>query len=182
MLFRSNRDLFTCDKISVEQFGEFIKKCETLLRTDNSPLAFMFTSGKTSKKAHDAYLSKISLKRCETIGTYTKLWSNGNPMNMGKYLMPKENIYFFTRSGELDFEIPNLDVRLTPDLKEYPTAKPYQMIKTLVQTFSKIGEWVFDPFGGSGKTLKACLELGRKCHIMDISETSINNHILPLLG
>lgn len=176
-----NRNLFDCDKISVDEFGEFIKKCETMLRTDDSPLAFMFTSGKTSKKAHDAYLSKISLKRCETMGTYTKLWPNGNPMNMGKYLMPQENIYFFTRSGKLNYEAIDLNFRLTPDLKEYPTAKPYQMIKTLVQTFTKAGEWVLDPFGGSGKILKACLELGRKCHIIDVSDVAINNHILPLL-
>ena len=177
-----NRNLFDCDKISPQQFQEFIVKCEKLLKTDNSPIAFMFTSGKSSKKAHDEYINKIPLKRCEPVWTYQKLWSNGRPMNMGKYLMPKENIYFFSRSGKMDFEVDNVEFALTPDLKEYPTAKPYEMIKKIVGTFTRIGDWVLDPFGGSGKTLKACLELNRMCHIIDISDTSINKHIIPLLS
>ncbi len=179
-----NRNLFDCDKISPEQFGEFIKKCETLLKDDDSPLAFMFTTGKSSKVAHDKYISKIGLKQCSVIGTYKKLWPNGNPMNMGKYLMPIENIYFFTRSGELkpDLKIPNLDFALTPDIKEYPTAKPYSMIEKIVSVFTKEKDWVFDPFGGSGKILKACLNLNRFCHTIDISETSIQKHMIPLLA
>lgn len=178
-----NRDLFACDKISVEQFKTFIDKCALLLKEDTSPLLFMFTSGTTSKRAHDKYMDQISLKQCPVIGTYQKLWSTGNPMNMGKYIMPKENIYVFTKSGVLDpnLSIPNLDFRLVPDLKEYPTAKPYAMIETLVKTFSKVGDWVLDPFGGSGKTLKACLNLNRFCHIIDSSSRSINNHLLPLI-
>ncbi len=178
-----NRDLFACDKISVEEFKVFIDKCSLLLKDDTSPLLFMFTSGTTSKRAHDKYFNQISLKQCPVLGTYQKMWSTGNPMNMGKYIMPKENIYVFTKSGLLnpDLVIPDLNFRLVPDLKEYPTAKPYEMIETLVRTFTKIGDWVLDPFGGSGKTLKACLNLQRFCHIIDSSPRSLNNHLLPLI-
>lgn len=174
-----NRNLFECDKISPEQFGEFIRKCEHLLEDEKSLVAFMFTTGKTSKSAHDKYLNEIKLKRCDVLGTYKKLWPNGNPMNMGKYLMPVENIYFFSKSGKIavDTIIPDLNFALTPDIKEYPTSKPYEMIKTLVNTFTKIGDWVFDPFAGSGKILKACMELGRKCHVIDISKISFENHL-----
>ena len=177
-----NRNLFDRDKISPSEFGIFISKCESLLKTDNSPLVFMFTSGKTSKKMHDKYfneISKTSLKLCKQ-GYYQKLWSNGNIMNMGKYLMPRENIYVFTKDG-----IANnnwyLDFELTPNLREYPTAKPYAMIKSLVEQFSAIGDWVLDPFGGSGQILKVCRELKRYCHIIDNSSIAINNHILKFL-
>lgn len=55
------------------------------------------------------------------------------------------------------------------------------MIRTLVEQATKIGDWVLDPFGGSGKILQACKELKRMCHIIDSSDIAINNHIIPLL-
>jgi DNA modification methylase len=176
-----NRNLFACDTISVDEFGVLINKFESLLKTDSSPLIFMFTSGKTSMRAHDNYMkqfNKSSLKLCK-IGSYTKLWSTGNRMNMGKYLMPPEHIYVFNKSGVIDNWV--LDFQEVPDVREYPSSKPYPMIKKLVEQTTKIGDWVLDPFGGSGKVLKACLELKRMCHIIDNSPVAINNHILPLL-
>jgi DNA modification methylase len=50
----------------------------------------------------------------------------------------------------------------------------------LVEQGTKIGDWVLDPFGGSGKILKACLELKRMCHIIDSSDVSFNSHLIPL--
>lgn len=177
-----NRDLFKPDTISVEEFGVFMKKVEQLLISDTSPVIYMFTSGKSSKRHHDKYFEKISsvLELC-TQGSYEKLWKNGNPMNMGKYLMPKEHIYVFTKSGNIDVENPVLDFSMTPDMK-YPTSKPYEMIKSLVGQFTDKDDWVFDPFGGSGKILKACQELGRMCHTIDNSEESFYNHLLPIIS
>jgi hypothetical protein len=180
-----NRDLFSCDKISPTQFGNLIGKLEILLKEDTSPLIFMFTSGKTSKPAHDKYMQQFnnsSLKMCNRTGSYVKLWNTGNRMNMGKYLMPAEHIYVFSKSGNvnnLDQWI--LDFQEVPNLKEYPSAKPYPMIRKLVEQATQIGDWVLDPFGGSGKILKACKELKRMCHIIDSSDIAINNHIIPLL-
>jgi hypothetical protein len=179
-----NRHLFECDTISPDEFGVFVKKLEGLLKTENSPLLFMFTSGKTSKPAHDKYMAKFKdtgLVQCDKVASYTKLWGNGNRMNMGKYLMPEENIYIFSKSGVIDnIDSWITDFKMAPDLREYPTSKPYDMIKTLVEQGTKIGDWVLDPFGGSGKILKACLELKRMCHIIDSSDVSFNSHLIPL--
>lgn len=179
-----NRKLFDCDKITPVEFGVFIKKVELLLKTDKSPLVFMFTSGKSSKRAHDRYLGEFDhtgLIQCHRKGSYTKMCGNGKRMNMGKYLMPEEHIYVFSKSGVVD-NIENwvLDFKMVPD-REYPTSKPYEMIKTTVQQATKIGDWVFDPFGGSGKILRACRELKRMCHIIDISDESFVNHLMPSL-
>lgn len=180
-----NRDLFSCDKISPTQFGNLIKKFELLLKEDTSPLMFMFTSGKTSKPAHDRYMQQFnnsSLKMCNRTGSYIKLWNTGNRMNMGKYLMPAEHIYVFSKSGNVNnLNQWILDFQEVPNLKEYPSAKPYPMIRTLVEQATQIGDWVLDPFGGSGKILQACKELKRMCHIIDSSQVAIDNHILPLL-
>ena len=180
-----NRNLFDCNTITPEQFREFAIKLEKLLVDDNSIISFMFTSGKSSRRAHDKYLKGFESTRlimCEKVGTYTKLWSNGNRMNMGKHLMPEENIYLFNRSGIIqnieDLELQFSDV---PKLREYPTSKPIGVVTNLVKQLSKSGDWVFDPFGGSGKTLEACLYLNRKCHIIDSSERSFNNHLIPIL-
>ena len=177
-----NRNLFDKDKITPEEFGVFIDKAQHLLRNDNSPLVFMFTSGRSSKAAHDRYFKQFDnteLLLCDRVGTYTKLWPNGNRMNMGKYPMPIENLYFFSKSGSV--EISEIDFSLSPNTREYPSAKPYPMIRSLVKQLTNIGGWVFDPFGGSGKILQACLELNRKCHIIDTDDTSINKHILTLI-
>ena len=180
-----NRDLFSCDKISPTEFGDLIGKLELMLKDDTSPLLFMFTSGKTSKAAHDRYMTQFnrsSLKMCTRTGSYTKLWSTGNRMNMGKYLMPTEHIYIFSKSGYVgNLNQWILDFQEVPNLKEYPSAKPYPMIKKLIEQATQIGDWVLDPFGGSGKVLKACKELKRMCHIIDSSDIAINNHIIPLL-
>ena len=46
--------------------------------------------------------------------------------------------------------------------KLHPTQKPVQPLKTLISAFTKPGGVVLDPFCGSGSTLVAAQELGRK--------------------
>lgn len=176
-----NRKLFDKPTITPDQFDQFVGKLTQLLKNDNSVIAFMFTSGKSSQKEFQKYYSAFTfsgLQQAEKIGTYTKLWSNGNRMNMGKYLMPKENIYFFSKSGNI--QIDEIHFELCPNIKLYPTAKPFPMIKSLVNQLTKVGDWVFDPFGGSGMILKSCLELDRNCHIIDIDDVSVHEHLLKI--
>lgn len=51
---------------------------------------------------------------------------------------------------------------------EHPTMKPVTMIGYQIRNSSKKGEVVLDPFGGSGTTLIACHQLGRKCYTMEL--------------
>lgn len=50
----------------------------------------------------------------------------------------------------------------------HPTMKPINLIGRLVRNSSKPKENVFDGFGGSGSTLIACEQLGRKCYTMEL--------------
>lgn len=50
----------------------------------------------------------------------------------------------------------------------HPTMKPIPLFAKLVSNSSKPGEIVLDPFGGSGTTLIACEQLGRRCRIMEL--------------
>ena len=44
----------------------------------------------------------------------------------------------------------------------HPTAKPVELMRWLVRTYSNVGDVVLDPFMGSGSTGVACVEEGRE--------------------
>ena len=62
----------------------------------------------------------------------------------------------------------------------HPTTKPLGLIRRLILNSSKIGDTIYDPFGGSGTTLIACEQTKRKCLIAEIDpgyvETTINRY------
>ena len=51
---------------------------------------------------------------------------------------------------------------------DHPTMKPIELIANALQNSSEINDAVLDLFGGSGSTLIACEQLGRKCFMMEI--------------
>jgi DNA modification methylase len=53
--------------------------------------------------------------------------------------------------------------------REHPTMKPVALWRKAVTDGSRQGEVVYDPFLGSGTTLIAAEQLGRKCYGMEIS-------------
>lgn len=50
----------------------------------------------------------------------------------------------------------------------HPTQKPLQVISPFLEKYSKASDIVLDLFGGSGSTLIACEQLGRKCYMMEL--------------
>ena len=50
----------------------------------------------------------------------------------------------------------------------HPTQKPIKMLSEILQDFSKESEVILDVFGGSGSTLIACEQLGRKCRMCEL--------------
>lgn len=53
--------------------------------------------------------------------------------------------------------------------KEHPTMKPVALFACAVANSSAPGDLVFEPFSGSGTTIIACEQLGRKCRAIEIS-------------
>ena len=51
---------------------------------------------------------------------------------------------------------------------EHPTMKPVDMLVYLIQCSSTRSDIVIDTFGGSGSTLIACEQTGRKCRMMEL--------------
>lgn len=54
--------------------------------------------------------------------------------------------------------------------KLHPTMKPVPLISYFLENSSKEGDSVLDLFGGSGSTLIACEQTGRRCFIMEYDE------------
>ncbi len=52
--------------------------------------------------------------------------------------------------------------------KLHPTMKPIGLLRKLLLDSTKIGDVVYDPFGGSGSTLIACEHVGRKCVMLEL--------------
>lgn len=53
--------------------------------------------------------------------------------------------------------------------KEHPTMKPVELVENAILNSSSIGDIVLDPFCGSGTTMVACQNLGRKCRAIEVS-------------
>ncbi len=59
----------------------------------------------------------------------------------------------------------------TQEAIKHPTAKPIDLMRWLVATYSNPEDLVLDPFAGSGTTGVACVQLGRRFVGMELDET-----------
>lgn len=58
--------------------------------------------------------------------------------------------------------------KTTDSKRVHPTQKPIALVAWFLNRYSKQSETVADLFGGSGSTLIACEQLGRKCYMMEL--------------
>jgi len=56
-----------------------------------------------------------------------------------------------------------------PERENHPTQKPEALIERMVLASSDEGDYVVDPFAGSGTTLRVCQQLQRKCDGIEIN-------------
>lgn len=52
--------------------------------------------------------------------------------------------------------------------KLHPTMKPLSLIRRLILNNTKIGDWVYDPFVGSGTCIVACEQVKRRCLAIEL--------------
>lgn len=83
--------------------------------------------------------------------------------------MKKDELVKFVKSvlkGHVATDVMDFD-RPTANI-EHPTMKPVRLIGYLMRNSSRKGDTVLDIFGGSGTTLIAAEQLGRKCRMMEL--------------
>jgi DNA modification methylase len=61
---------------------------------------------------------------------------------------------------------------------EHPTQKPVECMKRPIENNSKPGDLVYEPFSGSGTTIIAAEQTGRKCLAMEISPAYVSMAVM----
>lgn len=70
--------------------------------------------------------------------------------------------------GGGDFKTSVWDIEKPMQSKLHPTMKPVALVANCMKDTTKEGDIVLDAFGGSGTTLIAAEQLGRKCYMMEL--------------
>ena len=106
------------------------------------------------------------------------------------YRAQYEFILFFEKGKRKlnDFSIPDvLSVKRIKSKSAYPTEKPVELGRTLIEQSTNPGETVLDPFMGSGAFGVAAVELGRgfigndiSKEAFDLAQKRIDNHFRDL--
>jgi site-specific DNA-methyltransferase (adenine-specific) len=71
--------------------------------------------------------------------------------------------------GQEKFNVPQKN-RPTTAKNIHPTVKPIKLMSYLITLFTRPGDWILDPFGGSGTTGLACKLLDRNHIYIDFTE------------
>lgn len=82
----------------------------------------------------------------------------------------REKLPKFNNNGNMIFNWFFWEKDGTDIPKIHPTQKPVKLLKKLIEIFTDVGDCVIDPCAGSGSTLRAAAELGRKAYGFEIKK------------
>lgn len=88
-------------------------------------------------------------------------------------LLYRDKLPKFRGGGKMIFNCMRVS-RDTTTPKIHPTQKSIQLLKHLIEIFTDPGDVVIDPVAGSGVTLLAAAELGRKAYGFEIKKEYVN--------
>jgi len=88
-------------------------------------------------------------------------------------LLYRDKLPKFRGGGKMVFNCMDV-VRDTTTPKIHPTQKSIQTLRTLIEIFTDPGDVVIDPVAGSGVTLIAAAELGRKAYGFEIKKEYVD--------
>ena len=92
----------------------------------------------------------------ELVGVYSRSDRFQNNIQLGSSGRYRTNVWVY--EGVNSFSATRAD-----DLGDHPTIKPTQMIADIILDCTSIGDWVYDPFLGSGTTCQAAEQTRRRC-------------------
>ncbi|MCD6411522.1 MAG: site-specific DNA-methyltransferase [Thermoplasmata archaeon] len=171
---------------SVDEYREFtirwLNEVYRLLKDGGSCLVFwsekhMFLFGEIVKQTHFKLHKTIIWHYPNVLkGFSSKRWINTFDFvfHLVKGNKPKVFNAKFTKDENKDVQIfPKPQCNFVKDRKWHTTQKPLELIKRFVKILTNEGDWVLDPFLGSGTTMLACLQLNRNCVGIEINEEYI---------
>jgi site-specific DNA-methyltransferase (adenine-specific) len=175
----ANTEFFDTDKDF--RPAEFMHFCNRLMRKEpkekgNAPAMIVFCS-------FEQQFPLIELARRYNINNYINLVFRKNfsaqvlKANMrivgnAEYglLLYRDKLPKFNNNNKMIFNIIDWEKEDSTTKKIHPTQKPVKLLKHLINIFTDQGDVVIDPVAGSGSTLVAAIEMGRKAYGFEIKK------------
>lgn len=161
------------DDLSVDELYPILVQAMTNCRESCADDAVYFV---TSPQGGELGLMMMMMKDAGLPVRHMLIWKkNAATFSLGRldYDYQHEPIFYTWtkkhhnhRNGEYRTTIWEYDKPRVNDL--HPTMKPVALVANALKDGSKQGDVVLDIFGGSGTTMIACEELGRKARLMEI--------------
>lgn len=108
------------------------------------------------------------------------VWQKNNPPpnTFNKYMSDIQFVVYARNKGAFFNNDEEISIKrkckifpiVNANNRNHPTQKPIPLIKEYIRLHSKQGDIILDPFGGSGTTAIACMNLNRKCIIIEKEE------------
>ena len=86
--------------------------------------------------------------------------------------LPQHELIAYGWYGRHEFLKPkDKSVLVSPKTKKndlHPTMKPISILRKIILNSSRVNDFIYDPFGGSGSTLVACEQTKRSCLMVEL--------------
>lgn len=161
------------DKLSTDELYTILVKAMVNVRNNCKDDACYYV---TSPQGGELGLMMMMMKDAGIPVRHMLIWEkNSATFSLGRldYDYQHEPIFYTWtkshhnyRAGDYRTTIWKYDKPRKCDL--HPTMKPVELVANCLKDATREGDVVLDAFGGSGTTLMACEQLGRKCRIMEL--------------
>ena len=155
MLSKNDGKIFANNDIS---FDEWLPECYRVLKDGTH--AYIFTNFLNLEALMQA-VQRAGFKLHNLL-----VWRKNNA-TPNRWFMKNAEYVILARKGKAKAinDCGSMTVHDFPNIignKRHETEKPLELLMHYIANSSKKGEWVLDPFAGSGSTAEAALKLGRK--------------------
>ncbi|MCR5020070.1 site-specific DNA-methyltransferase, partial [Ruminococcus sp.] len=167
MLSKNDGKIFDNNDI---QFDEYIPECYRVLKPDRQ--AYFFTNFLNLQQLIEA-VQRAGFKVHNLL-----VWLKNNATPNRWYMKNCEYVLFCYKGKAKAISncgsktVHQFDNIKGPKLHE--TEKPVELLKMYIENSTEEGEWILDPFAGSGSTMAASLLLNRKVFTCEIDKKYLN--------
>lgn len=158
------------DELQVSQLTEFLHVVLSLAQKASKPGAPWYVAAPSGKPV----VAFLDVLQNLDIWKHTLIWVKDR-MVMGRsdYHYQHEFIFYGWTPGTHQWwgdrkQTTIFNVTRPARSEEHPTMKPIELISIMLRNSTKESDLVLDPFGGSGSTLLAAEQLGRKAALIEI--------------
>ena len=160
--------------ISPDEFRTVMNAVSDIVRTEETPVYYMFSQAESGMKAMMKYNEILDETGFKVVakGDWQKTFKDGSPVtNVRAKVARPEGILLLNKKGvfvEKDADR-NLDFT-TIRPRGYSTEKPVELLNSLILQGTKEGDIILDPFAGSGVAGAEAVKTGRKAVLIEKNE------------